>query len=607
MTASNRTQRNASFSYGAPLLLLLMLSPVAISQQEPVRYSISLAQSANHLVGVKIDFPPGPSERDLQLPVWNALYQVRDFAKNMNWVRAQDDAGKPLALRKVDKSRWRVSGAGNGVHVEYEILANETGPYGAELNSHHAFFNLAEILMYAVDARSTPVQVRFADVPPGWKTAIALEATARGEILAPDYDRLVDSPVEISDFKESDFNEGGAHYRVVVDSSLADRHMEKIVSIVRRTVKAETTWMNDTPYQSFLFLYHFPNNPGGGMEHAYSAAIEVNSEVFADDPIALPSVTTHEFFHLWNVKRIRPQSITPYDYTKENFTTALWFSEGVTDTVGDYTLLYAGFLDEQAYLTRLVGKIAEFERRPARLTQSAEESSLDAWLEKYDYYRLPQRSVSYYNKGELLGVLLDLRILEDSQAKASLRDVFHWMNSNYAQKGRPFPDLDGVREAVEAVSHTDYKMFFQKYVSGTEQIPWDDFFATVGLHLEQRTIAVADTGFWAVRNFDQPPSVVSVVRGSEAEKAGLAVGDSIIEINGNPAGRDFDERLAKLHPGDILRLQIRKASAKHAIEWKLGKRDELHFELKDVDNITLQQKTRRVLWLKGNASGEAHP
>jgi predicted metalloprotease with PDZ domain len=556
---------------------------------------------------VKIDLPPGPPERDIQLPVWNAVYQVRDFARNVNWVRTKNESGQSLPLHKVDKSRWHVSNAGNGVHVEYEIFANETGPYGAELNSHHAFFNPAEILMYAVDARSTPLQVRFTDMPRDWKVATALEAASGGEFLATDYDQLVDSPIEISNFKESDFDEGGARYRVVIDSESADRDMEKVVSIVRRAVKSETQWMNDRPFQTFLFLYHFPNNPGGGMEHSYSTAIEVSSQLLAEDPVALPSVTAHEFFHLWNVKRIRPQSITPYDYTKENYTTALWFSEGVTNTVGDYTLLYAGFLDEQGYLARLVAKIAEYELRPARLTQSAEESSLDAWLEKYDDYRLPQRSISYYNKGELLGVLLDLNILEASQGTASLRDVFHWMNTNYAQKGRPFADSDGVREAVEAVSHADFKTFFQKYVAGTEEIPWDDFFRTVGLHLERRTVAVADTGFWAVRNFDRPPNVVSVVRGSEAEKAGLAAGDSIIEINGHPAGRDFDDRVAKLHPGDTLRLQVHNASGKRDLEWKVGRRDELHFELKDVDNMTLQQKTRRVLWLKGDASEEVRP
>jgi predicted metalloprotease with PDZ domain len=419
----------------------------------------------------------------------------------------------------------------------------------------------------------------------------------------------VDAPVEISEFKERDFDESGAHYRVVVDSESASYDMEKLVSTVQRLVASETAWMNDHPFKTFLFIYHFPNAPGGGMEHAYSTAIEINAQVLADDPLALPGVTAHEFFHLWNVKRIRPQSLEPIDYTKENYTRALWFSEGVTDTVEDYTLLRAGFIGEPGYLTRLTAKIAEYERRPARLTQSAEEASLDAWLEKYDSYRMPQRSISYYDKGRLLGVLLDLNIREASHGSASLRDVFQWMNSNYAQKGRFFNDSEGVREAVEEVSHADFKPFFQKYVSGTEEIPWNDFFSTVGLRLERRNIEVADTGFWAVRNFDKPPSVVSIARGSNAEKAGLATGDSILEVNGRAAGRDFEDQLAQIHPGDTLRLKIRNALGKREIQWRVGSRDELHFELEDVDNITPQQKARRAAWLKAESQtpGDVHP
>jgi len=158
------------------------------------------------------------------------------------------------------------------------------------------------------------------------------------------------------------------------------------------------------------------------------------------------------------------------DYTKENYTNALWFSEGVTNTVEDYILLRAGLLDENQFLHRLAGQIEELEDRPAHLSQSAEESSLDAWLEKYQQYWTPQRSISYYNEGDLLGVMLDLAVRDVSDDKASLRGIFQWLNRNYAQMGKFFPDSDGVRQAAEAVSHADLKLFFTKYVAGTEQI-----------------------------------------------------------------------------------------------------------------------------------------
>ena len=576
---------------------------------EPVRYVISLAQAERHLVRIQVVLPAGSSERDLQLPVWNALYQVRDFAQFVNWVRAQDPDGKPLPIRKVNKSLWRIGGAANGARVEYEAFADEPGPYGAQVNSHHAFFNLAEILMFDVDARSSPINLQFVDVPAGWRTACALETRPDGALSAPNYDRLVDSPVEMGTYQESDFEEAGVHYRVVIDAEPFTYDTDKLVSLVHRIVSAETSWMNDRPFQNFIFIYHFPKAPGGGgMEHAYSTAIDVNARVMADDPTALPGVTAHEFFHVWNVKRIRPQSLEPIDYAKENYTTSLWFSEGFTSAVGDYTLLHLGIWNEQQYLLWLAANIGEIERSPASKTQSAEESSLDAWLEKYDYYRLPSRSISYYHKGDLLGVLLDLQIREASQGRASLRDMFQWMNVHYAQTGTFFPDSDGIRQAAEAVSHADFTAFFQKYVAGTDSIPWDDFFRSVGLKLERQTVTVADPEFVAIQNFDHSPSVASVDSGGAAERAGLGPGDVILEINGRAAGRDFDNRFAALHPGDTVRLRVRNPAGKHELRWKVGSREVSNFVLRDLDGITSGQRARRSAWLKGETeSGDSRP
>ena len=225
---------------------------------------------------------------------------------------------------------------------------------------------------------------------------------------------------------------------MIIDADPADYDMEKIVAALHKIVAAATTWMNDRPFDSYMFLYHFPRGPaGGGMEHAYSTAIELNADTMKQSLSALDSVTSHEFFHLWNVKRIRPQALEPVDYTKENYTRALWFSEGVTSTAEGVIQLRAGLLDETQYLDRLGEEITELEARPAHLTQSAEESSLDAWLEGNAYYRRPERSISYYNKGELLGVMLDLAVREASHGRASLREVLQWMNANYAQAG-PF-------------------------------------------------------------------------------------------------------------------------------------------------------------------------
>ena len=566
-------------------------------------YTISLDNPEQHLVEVQIVLPKGAAMRELQLPVWNALYQIRDFAQYVNWVRAKDRAGHSLSLRQIDKSRWEIAGTENGAVIDYQIYVDSPGPFGAQLNSHHAFFNLAQILMYPVEERNGSMAVVFSQIPKGWHVATPLTTTANGSFSAGSYDQLVDSPVEMGTFQESDFDEGGGHYRVIVDAESADYDIEKISAMLHKIVAAATSWMSDRPFDVYMFLYHFPRGPaGGGMEHSYSTAIAVNAGVLIQDSGELASVTAHEFFHLWNVKRIRPQTLEPVDYTKENYTRALWFSEGCTSTAADIIQLRAGLLDERRFEQEIASQISELEQRPAHLTQSAEESSLDAWLEGYSYYRRPERSISYYNKGELLGIMLDLTVREASHGEASLREVFQWMNQNYAKKGLFFPDSAGVRAAAEAVSRADLGWFFTKYAAGTEEIPWNDFFRSVGLRLIQGIIATADAGFIASRNFDGPMTVTSVTPGSTPESAGLQVGDTILEINGSTPGLESTEVTSRLTPGDTIDVKIRAGrGGERDLKWKVGSREEISYVFQDLDNITAEQRARRAAWLKGEA------
>ena len=584
----------------------------AASDSPPaVTYTISLANPEQHLAHVQIMLPAGHPARELQLPVWNALYQIRDFSQYVNWLRARDRAGKALVVRELDKSRWQIEGTSDGAVIEYEIYLDSPGPFGAQINARHAFFNLAEVLMYTPDARNSRLTLHFSHVPNGWHIATPLKS-ADDTYVAENYDCLVDSPVEIGTFRETDFDESGAHFRVVIDADPADYNTEQIKDSLHKIVAAAINWMDDRPFEQYTFIYHFPRGPaGGGMEHAYATAIDLNAGTIQHNLYPLNSVSAHEFFHLWNVKRIRPRTLEPIDYTKENYTRALWFSEGVTSTAENVIQFRAGLVGEKEVLANVAQEITELESRPAHLTQSAEDSSLNAWLEGFNYYRRSERSVSYYNKGELLGVLLDLTVRDQSHGQASLRDVLQWMNRNYAQKGQFFDDSRGVRDAAEAVSHADLASFFQNYVAGTEEIPWNDFFRSVGLRVEAVNIILPDPGFSASRNFDGPLAVDALTPGSDAEQQGLRLGDVIVEFQGKPVAEDFYQQLSRVAPGQIIALKVRSGRAgERDLKWKMGSRQQVSYQLKDLDQITPEQQGRRAAWLKGESqpgTGAAAP
>ena len=568
------------------------------------RYSIELKNPDQHLLHVTLHLSPTSPDLRVQLPVWNAVYQVRDFAEHVNWLRATDAAGHPVAVRQLDKTTWSVPKAAS---VEYEIVAADPGPFGADFSQQHAFLNLAQVLVYPVGRNSGRVDVSFTAIPANWRVATPLQAAPEQSNLycADSYDHLVDSPVEAGTFRDFSFEEGGGTYRVIIDSA-EDYNSDQIVSTLKKLVHAETEWMQDRPFRQYTFIYHLPHAFGrGGMEHAYSTAIDSSAARLKDAPLGFESTSAHEFFHLWNVKRIRPQSLEPIDYTKENYTRALWFSEGVDSTVSEYMLARAGMLDEKVFLDRLAAQITALEIRPAHKLQSAEESSLDAWLEKYPYYRSAERSVNYYDKGQILGVLLDLAIRDRTHGQKSLRDLFQWMNEHYAKQGKFFDDSNAVREAAEAVTGADLGAFFQRYVSGTDELPYNEYLKTVGLNLENRQIRTAYPGFAASTNFGPTPIVVGVDPGGEAEKAGLHPGDIVLAVNGEDPQPDLDDQIASLDPGSTLKLKVSTRNRTREVKIKLTARSETQFVFRDEPNASPEQIARRAAWLRGD-SEEAH-
>jgi predicted metalloprotease with PDZ domain len=565
-----------------------------------IEYKISLAHPEKHLFQVEMRVPVTPDQRDLivALPAWNALYQVRDFAYRVRDVRVSKVPARESAVTpyKLDKQTWRIPASvavDGSVVIEYSIAWDDSGPFNSQLNIRHAFVNFADVLMYVPDRRVEDVDVKFTDVPSDWRSIAELPAGHEPHsFTASSYDALVDAPVEIGKFEEFEFDSGGAHFRVVVDSREWNR--ATLEDSLKRITDYELKLMGGPPFKEYTFFFHigtYPDAGGGGMEHANSTAIGGSSVEM------VVAIAAHEFFHAWNVKRIRPQSLEPVDYTKEQYSRALWFAEGVTNTYTSFTLQRSGIWTKDKWYADLAQQVCELESRPAHKWQSVEESSLDTWFDKYDAYNLPDRSISYYNKGQLIGDMLDLAIRGATDNRKSLDDVLRSLNEA-AKQGKFYDESAGIRSAVEAISGASFEDFFRRYVSGLDEIRYDQFLVHAGLVLKSESRLSADPGFLVGRS-PQGPVVLTVTSGSAAQAAGLHVDDVLVEVNGAPISGRISAWLRERAPGETIKLKIRRDGQERELTFALGSREENHCTVVEIAHPTEKQLRIRAGLLHG--------
>jgi predicted metalloprotease with PDZ domain len=332
------------------------------------------------------------------------------------------------------------------------------------------------------------------------------------------------------------------------------------------------------------------------MEHSYSTAIGVPSDEYVS------GVAAHEFFHLWNVKRIRPATLEPVDYTKEQYTRALWFAEGVTSTYGSFTLVRSGIWSKDRFYEDLGEQITELEGRSANRWQSAEQSSLDAWLEKYPLYNQPDFSVSYYTKGQVLGDLLDILIRDRTNNARSLDDLLRVMNNDFAKQGKFYRDSLDVRLEAEKIAGASFEEFFEKYVAGTEPFPYQQILALAGLELRTAEHRRAILSFSAERDPSGSLTVRNVEADGLAAQAGLRPGDAIIAWNGAEPPRRPGRWVNEQKPGDLLRLRIRREEKEISLEFRLQEIKETIYEVSEDAQAGEKARRLREGLLRGETS-----
>ncbi len=593
------------------LLVLLGLIPCAAEAAQPIHYWVDLSAPETHLVQVTIKIPEASAGTEIQLPTWNCLYQIRDFVKSLEDLKGDCD-GQPVDLEREDLNTWRGPNRScTNLTFHYSVYANTDGPFDSMLDGNHSYLNLAMVLLYLPRERHRPVQIKY-QLPGGWKLATFLEGDGN-EFPAANYDRLVDSPVEAGHFEElsypQDFTPAGAStaevkhatIRLIIDADRADYSPDRILNSLQKITTEETHLMQDLPFRRYTFILHFPHDGGstGGMEHRNGAAIAIPASAIRENKGYLEGVVAHEFFHAWNVKRIRPQSLEPVDYVNGNDTRDLWLCEGVTSTYAQLVLLRADLIDRETFYARVAGAIQVLQNHSARRSQSVETAGREAWLEKYSDYNRPDRSISYYNKGELLGYLVDLGIRHASDNQAGLDDVMRRLNQDFARQGRFYTleDLSAIIAQLAPVFDTN--QFLRDYVRGTQELDYSTYLGYAGLRLATHVTELPVQGFSASRNAGGLLQVDSVDAGSDAQRAGLQPGDVLMMENGNllPAGPN--PTLPLWRPGQDVELQIAREGQTRILKFRIGVNPQITMQVAEDPQAGPGQVRVREGWLEG--------
>lgn len=561
-----------------------------------IAYTVSMSKPWTHLLEVeaRIKWQQMPDQAEVMMPVWTpGSYLVREYARHVQDFAAKGGDGNPLTWQKTNKNTWQIGSKGQKeIAVSYRVYANELTVRTNELNSDHAFWNNGALLMYPkgqLGTGSTVTVNPYGD----WKVATGLPKvdSQPNTFKAENFDVLYDSPFEVSNFKEIAFDVQGVPHRYVITGE-GNYDPAKLARDTRKIVEETVKIFGDIPYKDYTFILNLRG--GGGLEHLNSTALQSNRFAFKPESRYqdFMSLVAHEYFHAWNVKRIKPDALGPFDYTGENYTKLLWVAEGGTEYYAGVLLQRAGLMTDKEFLTGKATGFQALQNRPGRFQTSLEEASFDAWIK---YYRQDENAVnnqiSYYDKGEIVNFLLDLEIRRASAGTKSMDYVMRHLYNEYSKKGKNFTSQD-FQKACELVAGKSLDDFFGKYVRGRDDIDYDSILSAVGLKLSTGAGGreQANIGAETAQDGDRL-TIRAIPAGSPAYEQGLNTGDQIVAIDGYRANQTFLQNyIADKHPGDKIKLSIFRFDKLSEVEITLGGRVPQNYRISTVETPTDAQK-----------------
>lgn len=561
-----------------------------------IAYTVSMPKPWTHLLEVemRVRWAQMPDKTELKMPVWTpGSYLVREYARHVQDLQVKNVSGADLAWRKISKNTWQVDTKGvNEFVATYRVYSNELTVRTNELNSDHAFWNNAALLFFVKGNLNVPATVTVK--PYGdWRVATGLPPVdgAANTFRAGNYDILYDSPFEVSDFTEIKFVVQGKPHRFVI-SGEGNYEPQKIATDAAKIIEECYKIFGELPYDDYTFILNLRG--GGGLEHLNSTALQYPRFGFKPESRyrGFLSLVAHEFFHVWNVKRIRPDALGPFDYENENYTRLLWVAEGATSYYESILLRRAGLMTDKEFLASKAAMIRALQERPGRFETSLEEASFDAWIK---YYRPDENAVnnqiSYYDKGDIVSMMLDITIRTASGGAKSLDDVLRHLYTEHFKKGRNYTPAD-FQKAAEAAAGRGLDDFFSKYVRGRAEIDYSAIVAGIGLQLKAVSTGAGRAFLGGdLTETDGRLTVRTLPANTPAYEQGLNTGDQIVAINGYRASQAFlQSYLAEKKPNDKITLTIFRFDKLRQISITLGSNDRKDYGFAPVAEPTAEQK-----------------
>ncbi len=579
-----------------------LLDSEVSSAQVKIDYQVAMPQPQNHLFEVTLQLSNYSSPLlDLKLPVWTpGSYLVREYAKHLQDFEAFTNQ-EPLTWRKISKNHWQVETDNVAqITIKYRIFANELTVRTNHLDSSHGYFNGAATFFRIPGLDKQAIKITIIPPAPQWRVTTGLPAVPEEEntFLAADYDTVVDSPFEIGTHQLHHFEALDKPHELAIWGH-GNLKLEPIIADLQKIIAVEANMFDGLPYDRYVFFLHLFAQAYGGLEHKNSCCLIYPRFGFRDREKyeRFMQLAAHEFFHLWNVKRIRPKVLEVFDYDQENYTPSLWFCEGATSYYDLLIPYRAGIYDVKTYIKNLNKEITRYEQTPGRRVQPVSESSFDAWIKLYRQDANSGNSqISYYLKGELISLLLDLLIRQRHNNKRSFDDVMvqMWEKFGKAEIGYTPQQL---QEVIESVADTQLHDFFEHYIHNTEDLPFNEYLEPFGLRLVEDLPEEPYLGL-RVKSENGREMIKFVEALSPAQIAGIDPTDELLAIDGlKVTAPQLSDRLKDYQPGDTIQITVFHQDELRSFPVTLNSPRANKYYLKPIENPSPTQQENFAGWL----------